>query len=240
MRKPRKLFRKIIKKFLISELSFGYSQFGEDLILSHFFNSIDITRPSYLDIGANEPVYISNTYFFYERGCKGICIEPNPFLANKFRKTRPRDTVINAGIGLSDSKEADFYLFPNYANGLSTFSEKEAKHWTEIGMKGMGKIPYEKVIKMPLININTILEQHFKNSAPDFISIDVEGLDYEIITSIDFTKFKPKVICAETLAYDDQQKGYKDNAVSDFLKTKGYSLLADTRVNSIMCLNELL
>jgi FkbM family methyltransferase len=229
-----KLFRKIGKKFM-PQAQYAYAQFGEDLILAHLFEQIGIKNPTYLDIGANEPRYISNTYFFYLRGSRGVLIEPNPFLYKKLKRFRPKDTVLNTGIGYTDIAEADFYLFPDYANGLSTFSEKEAKHWAETGMKGLGKIPVEKVIKMPLITINDILEKYFENRAPHFISLDVEGLDLAILKSLDFNKYQPEVICVETLSYDDNQQTYKQNDTIDFMLTKNYDIYADTRVNTIFC-----
>src|SRR5215470_302661 len=57
-----------------------YSQFGEDLIISDLFNKLSIDRVSYLDIGANNPSFVSNTYLFYERGFRGVLVEPNPIL----------------------------------------------------------------------------------------------------------------------------------------------------------------
>lgn len=227
-----KLFRKIGRK-LLPKAQYGYSQFGEDLIISHFFGQIGVQRPTYLDIGANEPKYISNTYFFYLRKSSGVLVEPNPYLAKKLKAERPRDTVINKGIGFDDSTEADFYLFPDYANGLSTFSEKEARHWEVTGMKGLGKIPVEKVIRLPLVNVNVILEEHFKKAAPNLVSLDVEGLDLEILKNWDFKKFKPEVICVETLAYDEKQETYKLTDISEFMVTQNYEIYADTRVNTI-------
>jgi FkbM family methyltransferase len=233
-----KLFRKIGKKML-PEAQLGYAQFGEDLILSHLFSQLGIKKPTYLDIGANEPRYISNTYYFYLRGSRGVLIEPNPFLYKKLKAMRSRDTVLNTGIGFTEVAEADFYVFPNYANGLSTFSEKEAKHWEEVGMKGLGKIPVEKVIKMPLTPVNGILEKYFKDKAPNFISLDVEGLDLEILKSMDFIRFKPEVICVETMGYDDQQQSFKLKDIPEFILTKGYEVYADTRVNTIFCRKDL-
>ncbi|MBL0358569.1 MAG: FkbM family methyltransferase [Chitinophagaceae bacterium] len=229
-----KLFR-ILGKRLMKEAQYGYSQFGEDLIIAHLFAQVGITKPTYLDIGANEPRYISNTYFFYIRGSRGVLMEPNPFLYKKLKKLRPHDTVVNAGIGISAAGEADFYLFPNYANGLSTFSEKEARHWEQTGMKGLGKIPVEKVIKLPLIPVNDILEKYFSSKAPNFVSIDVEGLDLDILKSLDFAKYQPEVICVETLGYDDQQQTYKLNDIIGYMLTKEYEVYADTRVNTIFC-----
>ena len=234
-----KLFRPIVKR-LMPQANHTYAQFGEDLILSHLFSKLNINKPTYLDIGANEPRYISNTYYFYQRGSRGVLVEPNPHLYKKLKRIRPHDIVLNTGIGFSEISEADFYVFPDYANGLSTFSEKEARHWEITGMKGMGKIKVEKVIKMPLTVVNTILEKYFKNTTPDFISLDVEGLDLEILKSMNFEKFQPMAICVETMAYDEHQQTFKIKDIAEFMLTQNYVTYADTRVNTIFCRKDIL
>lgn len=228
-----RVFKKAISKFLLPDIQFRYSQFGEDLIIHHYFSQKGVLTPSYLDIGGNEPRYISNTYWFYERGSKGVLVEPNPFLVKKNKRVRPNDTVIAAGVGIDSKKEADYYMFDNKANGLNTFSEKEAKHWAEVGMQGSGKFPIKQVIKVPLITVGEIIEKYFANRAPDFLSLDVEGLDLDILKSIPWNRFRPELICVESLSYDDSQKGYKNREIIEFLLGCGYELYADTRVNSI-------
>lgn len=231
----KKIFRKLIRRYFIPKVQFSYSQFGEDLIIANFFSQLGISKPVYLDIGANEPKFISNTYRFYEHGSRGVLIEPNPYLFRKLQRQRPGDTVLNIGIGLTDVAEADFYLFPDSANGLSTFSEKDAKHWQEVGMKGVGKILFEKVIKLPLMPVNDVLQKYFSDKTLNIISIDVEGLDLEILKSLDLHKFKPEIICVETLQYDANQNGFKDQDIFDFMLSKEYEVYADTWVNTIFC-----
>jgi FkbM family methyltransferase len=228
----KNLFRKIVNKILLPYSRLTYSQSGEDIILLNLFYKLNIRKPTYLDIGANNPVYISNTYYFYLSGSSGVCVEPNPHLCRKFRRVRPRDKVINVGVGIDEQKEADFYLFPSYADGLGTFSKKEAEYWGEIGMEGIGKIHYEKIIRMPLQTINTIIRDYF-DRCPDFISIDVEGLDLQILKTLDFHTFQPRVLCVETLLYDENKKEFKNTDTIEFLESKGYEVYADTHINTI-------
>jgi len=228
----RNLLRKVINKVLLPHSRLVYAQSGEDLILDGLFYKQGIQRPSYLDVGANHPAYISNTYYFYLRGSKGVCVEPNPRLARSIEKKRPRDIVLNVGVGIDEQAEADFYLFPHYAHGLSTFSKKEAEHWQEVGMKGMGKIPYEKVIKMPLKPINSIIKTHFA-VPPDLLSLDVEGLDLPILQTLDFNLYRPVAICVETLMYDEQQREHRREDIIGYLQAKDYTVYADTHVNTI-------
>jgi FkbM family methyltransferase len=228
----KNLFRKIVNKWLLPDSQLIYAQSGEDIIMAHLFYKYDVAHPSYLDIGANHPAFISNTYYFYMRGSKGVCIEPNPYLYKKIKSMRPRDTVINAGIGIDSRESADFYLFPAYADGLGTFSKDEADYWAKTGMKKIGKIKYEKIIQVPLQIINDVIKNNFQQE-PDFISIDVEGLDLQILQSLDFNLYKPLILCVETLAYDAQQNESKREDIITFVKSKGYEVYADTHVNTI-------
>jgi hypothetical protein len=83
--------------------------------------------------------------------------------------------------------------------------------------------------------VNSIIEEYFKPH-PNFISLDVEGLDLDILQSLDFQKYKPEVICVETVTF-----GYLNNteekisSISDFMHLKGYITYADTHVNTIFC-----
>ncbi len=228
----KNLIRKIVNRILLPHSQLVYSQAGEDLLIAQCLGKLGISQPSYLDIGANNPEFISNTYYFYLRGSKGVCVEPNPRLAAKIKKVRPRDTVLNIGVGLSEQTEADFYLFSGYADGLSTFSREEAERWQQVGMKELGKLRYEQVIKLPLRPINDIIGEHF-SSAPDLLSIDVEGLDLQILKTLDFDVHRPAVICVETLSYDEHQADFKRTDIVEFLLSRDYKVYADTHINTV-------
>lgn len=210
----------------------SYSQFGEDTIVADLLADFGIQNISYLDIGANNPKYISNTYLFYERGSTGVLVEPNALLCKKLKAVRPQDVVLNVGIGMDDDvTEADFYLFPEEADGLSTFSLKEAKHWEEVGMGGI-KFKVEKVVKMPIVNINDIIANNF-TECPDFISIDVEGWDLKILKTLNFEKYSPAVFCVETLAYKEDGSTYRIQEIHDLFENKGYFSFKETIANNI-------
>lgn len=228
----KNLIGKIVTKLVLPHSRIVYAQAGEDLLISQCLGDLGILQPTYLDVGANNPEFISNTYFFYLRGSRGVCIEPNPMLAAKIKKVRPRDTVLNIGIGFSEESEADFYVFSGYADGLSTFSKEDAERWQKVGVKGLGAMRYDKVIKLPLRRINDIIAEHF-TAAPDLLSIDVEGLDLQILNTLDFDTYRPSVICVETLSYDEHLVGYKRNDIIEFLLSRGYKVYADTHINTI-------
>ena len=94
----------------------------------------------------------------------------------------------------------------------------------------------EKVLKMPLVNINKVIGQHFEG-APDFVSIDTEGLDFEILKSLDFDRFRPKIICVETLVVYTTKE---DPRIRELMQSKGYTVRGSTFVNTIFVDNRLL
>lgn len=207
----------------------SYSQCGEDSIINYIFSLRGIEYPSYLDIGCNHPYYINNTALFYEKGCRGINIDANPKFIEAFNIERPEDINLNVGISNIEG-EMGFYLMED--DTLSTFSKYECD-----AMVSNGKQLLE-IKKVKLVTINKILENHCLNIFPDFLSLDVEGLDFEIIKSIDFDKTVPKVICVEASEYSPIGSGARRNELIDFLITKGYYEYANTNLNAIMIRND--
>src|SRR5262249_44915575 len=88
----------------------------------------------------------------------------------------------------------------------------------------------EKVIKMPLVNINNVIEKHMQGRAPDILSVDTEGFDLKILQSLDYNRFRPPVICAETLVNASHEI---DKEIVDLLESKGYVIRGGTFVNSV-------
>ena len=207
----------------------SFSQVGEDLIIHYLFKSLKILRPSYLDIGANYPVLGNNTFFFYSRGSRGVCVEPDPKLYLLLKNERPSDTILHAGVGIMEENAADLYVFPQAYSGWNTFSKKDAEQrQAETGVK------IKEIIALPLVSINRLMAEYF-DPYPNLISVDVEGLDLSIIKTIDFNRFKPEVICAESISFDLEGRGEKTGEINDFLFSKGYFAYADTHVNTIFC-----
>jgi FkbM family methyltransferase len=210
----------------------SYAQQGEDTIVASISAHLNIPIRTYLDIGAYHPIVASNTYLFYLKGCRGVLVEPNPALCRTLEQYRPRDTVLNMGIGPLDQAAADYYVLGD-AHGelaqLNTFSKMEADRVVALG----GGRRISRIIRMPLVSINAVIQQHFQG-APDLVSIDTEGLDLDILSSLDFSRFRPPVICAEA--------GYsaEGSKIVALLRSNGYSVRGCTFVNTIFVDDRLL
>jgi FkbM family methyltransferase len=203
----------------------SYSQCGEDLIVDYVFRLRGISHPSYLDIGAHHPHWISNSALFYERGCRGINIEANPQLIPLFHKYRPEDINLNIGIGDQEG-QLDFYVMED--SSLSTFSAQERDHLVGIGKR------QETVISVRIRAISAVLSESFGGIFPDFLTLDAEGMDLDILQSIDFNKHWPKVICVEAAEYSPMGAGARRVDLIEFLQSKNYIEYANTNLNAIM------
>lgn len=225
----KSIFKNPQKEYRNKYKNDSYSQCGEDMIVDYVFRLREIDRPSFIDIGAYHPYYLNNTAFFYHRGCRGTNIEANPDLIHSFLKYRPED--INLNVGISDrSGELDFFIMKD--NTLSTFSVREADLLVEAGKE------LEKVQKIQLSTIPDILNNHYNGLFPDFLSLDVEGMDFAILQSIHFESSFPKIICVEAAEYSTLGIGTKRIELINFLVAKGYYEYANTNLNAIMVKNE--
>jgi len=183
---------------------------------------LHIQTPTYLDVGAFDPVHLSNTYYFYQQGSRGVCIEPDPVLCSRIQRTRKRDICLNVGVGAQSKSSADFYILA--ARTLNTFS---CDATVTSGRNAEQAV--EQVIQVPLWGINEIIETHF-DRCPNYISLDTEGLDLAILRTFNFGKYRPEVFCVETLDYSGQTK---ETEIEPLMKQNGYAVYADTHINTI-------
>ncbi len=199
-----------------------YSQTGEDVIANFFLE--DTKNGFYIDIGANDPIYLNNTYFFYKRGWRGICVEPNAARAKVFGRVRPGDQVVSTGIAGKDG-EMDYYEF--YPDTLSTFSATEAEEVGKLGHKLMEK---RKVKVMPLAEL---YRQYGDKRAVDLLSVDTEGFDFEILQSNNWQDCRPKLIVVETAEYRKDRAVRVHEKFNAYLAAQGYIKVADTYLNGV-------
>lgn len=222
---------KLLQSDISTKPKLSYSQTGEDIIIKSIFEAINVDKPSYLDIGAHHPTYLNNTAMLYKAGCRGINVEPDPILFSAFIKDRSKDINLNIGVATKPGKLTFYVMDPPT---LNTFSESEAdKYVSENGFS---------IRKKLLLDVNTIrniVNEHHNGKFPDFLSIDVEGLDYDLIQSINYKKTYPKVICVETITYSSNGKGIKQKKIINHLQSQGYMVFADTYINTIFVRKDL-
>ena len=179
------------------------SQDGEELYLREIFSNKK--EGFYVDVGALHPYRFSNTFWAYERGWKGINIEPNPDMYKLFCRYRDKDINLNLGVGNEEGYfEYYMYVEPAY-NSFWPADKKTAKEVRKI---------YTKTLKR-IFNENNVEEI-------DFISIDVEGAEMEVLLSNDWKKWCPKWILIEQLDLDLENQSV--NPVCVFLRKQGYVL----------------
>lgn len=176
------------------------AQYCEDLLIYLLLDCKE--KGFYVDIGANNPSELSNTEFFYNRGWNGINIEPDPLLYEVFKVTRDRDINLNIGIG-NQNQELDFYRLS--ANTLSTFSNSAANQYVRDGHKIID------IIKIPVIQLREVFEHYAIDKQIDFMSIDVEGYELEVLNSNDWEKYRPKIILLEVNQNPKDLLSYFDN-----------------------------
>ena len=210
----------------------SYAQAGEDLVVNFIFEQLKIEEKPYLDIGAYDPVYLSNSYLFYKQGQRGVLVEPNVAMCKKLRAVRPRDTVLEAGIGIGKKGEADYYVMSDAS--WSTFDRAEAEHMVKTTG---GRVAIKEVRRMPLLDVNEVIAEHFAGRAPAFVSIDAEGWHFRILKSIDFKRFRPHVICIETLISGEHRAIAE---IPAFMKANGYVARGGSFANTIFVDSRLL
>ena len=201
----------------------SFAQSGEDRISSLLLASMRITSPTYLDLGANHPTRFSNTYLFYLQGCRGVCVEADPRLARLIKLRRFRDTCLNVAVAPRDGT----VTFHRMGIGtLSTTSNEARSSLEEMGHR------VERTFEVEALSPMTILARHF-TSTPNLVSLDVEGLDLEILRAWDFSRHRPEVFIVETLDYAEDGSERKLTEVAGLLESVGYFAYGDTHINTI-------
>src|SRR5262249_15942135 len=167
----------------------SYAQRFEDLYLMRCFASD--REGFYIDIGSGHPVYDNTSFAFYLKGWHGITVEPNPWLARLTRAVRPRDRHVEALVGAAVG-EATFYLVDDL-HGFSTMIESHARAaQTQFGKSS-------QAITVPVTTLKDLCRQHAP-AALDFLKVDVEGAEQDVLLNGDWQNYRPKVVVITALA----------------------------------------
>ncbi|HEY4156888.1 MAG TPA: FkbM family methyltransferase [Polyangiaceae bacterium] len=165
----------------------SYSQNGEDVRLRRAFSGQ--AQGFYVDVGANHPVQLSVTKHFSERGWTGINVEPLPGQFALIERDRPRDINLNVACS-AERGELELYAARGGYSGMSTLTAEEA----ELHKKKGVEFDALRVKTLPLAEI---LAEHAANKTIDFMSIDVEGHERQVLQGADLARFRPRVLLLE-------------------------------------------
>ena len=188
----------------------SYGHQGEDALLQAMLKWV--RNGTYVDVGAYHPVLYSNTYALYKKGWKGIVIDPNLDMQPLYALLRPRDAFIHYAVGEREEQKT-YFMFDDGA--YNSFDEKRATGWkASRGLDIRAKVP---VSFKPLA---TILKEQ-KITHIDFLNIDVEGMDLEVLQTHDWS-VPTRVIAVEDETFNPDQP--HANAMYTYLHEKGYAL----------------
>lgn len=210
----------------LRELNKSFSQEGEDMILNRFLGNKE--KIFYVDVGAHHPTKFSNTKKFYDSGKgRGINIDALPGTKKLFDEHRPEDINIECGIAV-EAGELTYYNF--YKPAHNTFEEKIANFKIAKG------IELKEKILIPVKRLDQLLDNHSVKYPIDFLTIDVEGMDFEVLKSNNWQKYRPNIICVEDLGQKTIEEIVKGE-LYHFLSELNYQFIAKS-FNTLFFKNE--
>lgn len=201
----------------------SYAQHGEDVLLWRALGHLGFG--CYVDVGAHDPVHLSTTKLFYDRGWSGINIEPGPAHYRALAAQRRRDINLQCAAGDHDGM-ITFFEIPN--SGLSTTDRDVAERhrkaeWTIEEMD------------VPLRTLNSIITEH-PLPAIHFLKVDVEGAEESVLRGIDFSVFRPWIILVEVTRPLSNERC--DGPLRPILEAAGYSFAFFDGINSFFVARE--
>jgi FkbM family methyltransferase len=192
----------------------SFAQEGEDLILARIFG--EQAHGIYVDVGAHHPRRFSNTHMLYRRGWHGVNIDATPGSMKLFRSQRPRDINLEVGVAAT-SDVRDFYVFNEPA--LNTFDAERAK--------SLDRPPYriDAVRKVACQPLAEILRSHSIGRI-DLLTIDAEGYDDEVLSTLDWEASRPRVVLTEQFSRD--LSALLESSTATRMQARGYRVIAKT------------
>jgi FkbM family methyltransferase len=179
-------------------MELSYAQNLEDYHLARVF--ADQAEGFYIDVGAGHPVADNVSFWFYLQGWRGLVLEPQAELAGLYPHVRPRDTAVCALVGRS-AGEADFHVVDRL-HGFSTTVEAHARGAAAFGADF-------RTLRLPVTTLAALCEAH----APariDFLKVDVEGAEADVLAGADWERWRPRVVVAEAMAPGNLEAAWRD------------------------------
>ncbi len=202
----------------------SYTQNLEDY---HLWLALGGDEPGvYIDIGGGHPVADNVSMWFYERGWRGIVVEPQPALAGLYASVRPRDTVVEGLVGRRTGT-ADLHVFPRL-HGLTTTVSANAETSSQHG-------DTYRTVQLPMTTLADLCAAHGVDRI-DFLKIDVEGAEADVLAGNDWSRFRPKVVIAE--AIDPATNEPVHATWEPILLAAGYRFRLDDTLNRFYVANE--
>ena len=215
-------FNILFKKNKYRKISYSYG--SVDLLLEHIFKNQ--SHGIYIDVGCQHPVMNNNTYLLYKKGWNGINIDLDKKNIDLFNFYRKRDLNINFAISSRESERELFF-----------YHDKSAINTLEKSVANYQKAQVKEIKMVKTKTLNSIIENSkFNDLTIDFISIDVEGHELDVIKGFDLKKYKPKVVIIEFLDLSLKKLEIKNLNIKNFLKSEIYQYMIDknyTLVNLI-------
>ena len=199
-------------------------------MLARILGNLNISTGFFVDIGAHHPLRFSNTYFYYRKGWRGINVDALPGTKSLFERMRPRDISIESGVG---AQKGTLQYFSFNEPALNTFSEQEA------AKKNIPPYHIVETLEIPVVTLKQILDENLpKGTQIDFMTIDAEGFDHEVISSNDWSRYRPRVILIELL--NTGIKNLETHPTSQLLESHNYRVFAKTYNTFFFVANEAL
>ena len=165
----------------------SYAHNGEDVRLARAFEGRN--TGFYVDVGAHDPVIFSITKHFYDRGWHGLNIDADEDAADRIREARPRDVTVNVGVS-NQPGSLTFYRAGRNAAGLNSFSSEEVARHRASGFRFSER-------SVAVTTLAQLASEHVREPI-DFMTIDVEGFEREVLEGADFQRYRPKIVLVES------------------------------------------
>jgi len=180
---------KVRRDHFASSRRVSYAESGEDLLLSSLIGE-DKRAGFYVDVGANHPNRFSNTRYFYRRGWRGINIDPLPGMKRLFDIYRPRDVNLQCAIAREQGMMTYYMFDDSPLNGCS--AELSAHRANVQGYLQTGHM------QVPTVTLRQVLDEHLPaGTGIDFLTVDVEGMDLDVLLSNDWSRYRPRFVLVE-------------------------------------------
>ena len=213
----------------MTESTSSFSSHGEDRVLLGLLERYawlpkDGERGRFVDVGAYHPRVASNSALFYDLGWQVTAVEPNPYMAELWRSEQPQAYVVQKAVNLNGT-DAVLYFFYDWASSNTLDANFAAAIALGQGLEAAREVPVSGT------TLAAVMELASSDGPVHVLNVDVEGLDLEVLSSNDWVRFRPLIVCVEDL--DLSLAAPEASPTYEFLTRQGYVLKAHVVLSSI-------